>query len=119
MIDPHFRWAVGVECSFIPHLGVDQYRWTQHDRFWRSDFELVANDLGCRWLRYSLPWHQIEPEPGRYDWQWFDDRLAHVEALGITLLLDLAHFGTPHLAAGLLRRSGFPRRHRAVRPRVR
>ncbi len=95
MTDSPFRWAVGVECSFIPHLGVDQYRWTQHDRFWRNDFELVANDLDCRWMRYSLPWHQIETEPGRYDWQWFDDRLAHAEALGITLLLDLAHFGTP------------------------
>ena len=95
MTDSHFRWAVGVECSFIPHIGVDQYRWTQHDRFWRGDFELVAKDLGCRWMRYSLPWHEIESEPGRYDWQWLDDRLAHAEALGITLLLDLVHFGTP------------------------
>ncbi len=95
MTDPHFRWAAGVECSFIPHLGIDQYRWTQHDKLWRTDLELIANDLGCRWLRYALPWHEIEREPGQYDWSWFDVRLAHAESLGITFLLDLVHFGTP------------------------
>ena len=95
MIHSDFRWATGIECSFIPHLSIDQYRWTQHDRFWRKDFELLANDLGCRWLRYALPWHEIEKEPGVFDWQWFDVRLEHFERLGINLMLDLAHFGTP------------------------
>ena len=95
MIDSDFRWAAGLECSFIPHLSIDQYRWTQHDRFWQTDFDLIANDLGCKWLRYALPWHEIERTPGVFDWEWFDLRLAHVEKLGITLLLDLAHFGTP------------------------
>ena len=95
MIDSDFRWATGVECSFIPHLSIDQYRWTQHDRFWRTDLELLRTDLGCRWLRYALPWHEIEKQPGVFDWQWFDVRLEHFEKLGINLLLDLAHFGTP------------------------
>jgi beta-glucosidase len=95
MTHPQFRWATGIECSFIPHLGIDQYRWTQHDRFWRTDFELIAHDLGCRWVRYALPWHEIETVPGVFDWTWFDLRLAHAENLGITFLLDLVHFGTP------------------------
>ena len=34
----NFIWGSGVECSFIPHLNVDQFEWTQHDRFWREDF---------------------------------------------------------------------------------
>ena len=95
MIHSDFRWATGVECSFIPHLGIDQYRWTQHDRFWRADFELIANDLGCRWLRYALPWHEIERQPGQFDWRWFDERLDLFERLGITPMVDLAHFGVP------------------------
>ncbi len=95
MIDSDFRWATGIECSFIPHLSIDQYRWTQHDRFWRADFDLLANDLGCRWLRYALPWHEIERTPGVFDWHWFDVRLAEFERLGVNLQLDLAHFGTP------------------------
>lgn len=95
MIHSDFRWATGVECSFIPHLGIDQYRWTQHDRFWRADFELIANDLGCRWLRYALPWHEIERQPGQFDWRWFDERLALFEQLGVVPMVDLAHFGVP------------------------
>ncbi len=95
MIHSDFRWATGIECSFIPHLGIDQYRWTQHDRFWRADFELIANDLGCRWLRYALPWHEIERQPGQFDWRWFDERLDLFERLGITPMVDLAHFGVP------------------------
>ncbi len=95
MTHSQFRWAAGIECSFIPHLGIDQYRWTQHDRFWRTDFELIARDLGARWVRYALPWHEIERTPGVFDWNWFDLRLAHAESLGITFLLDLVHFGTP------------------------
>jgi beta-glucosidase len=95
MTHSQFRWAAGIECSFIPHLGIDQYRWTQHDRFWRTDFELIARDLGCRWVRYALPWHEIERTPGALDWKWFDQRLALAEDLGITFLLDLVHFGTP------------------------
>ena len=95
MIDSDFRWSTGVECSFIPHLGIDQYKWTQHDRFWRQDFELIGRDLGCKWLRYALPWHEIERRPGQYDWAWFDARLALFEELGIHLMLDLAHFGVP------------------------
>jgi hypothetical protein len=36
-----FLWGAGIECSFLPHLGVDQFKWTQHDRFWREDLALV------------------------------------------------------------------------------
>ena len=95
MIHSDFRWATGIECSFIPHLGIDEYRWTQHDRFWREDFERIANDLGCRWLRYALPWHEIERQPGQFDWRWMDERMDLFERLGITPLLDLVHFGVP------------------------
>jgi len=28
-----FVWGAGIECSFLPHLNVDQFQWTQHDRF--------------------------------------------------------------------------------------
>lgn len=90
-----FRWAVGIEGSFIPHLGIDQYEWTQHDRFWREDFHLIADDLHCRWVRYPLPWHEIERAPGVFDWTWTDARFDLADELGLKLMVDLAHFGTP------------------------
>jgi beta-glucosidase len=90
-----FRWAVGVESSIIPHLNIDQYQWTQHDHFWRQDFELAALSLNCHWLRYSVPWSTVQPEPGRWEWSWCDDHFAAAAALGIHLIVDLVHFGVP------------------------
>lgn len=90
-----FRWAVGVESSAIPHLAIDQFQWTQHDRFWREDFKRVANELGCRWMRYAIPWHLTETSPGVFDWKWADERIQFARELGVNLLLDLVHFGVP------------------------
>lgn len=90
-----FRWAVGIEGSCIPHLGIDEFQWTGHDKQWRADFERAARDLGCRWLRYSLCWHLIEKSPGVYDWTWADERIGYARELGLNLILDLVHFGTP------------------------
>ena len=63
-----FVWGAGLECSFIPHLNVDQYQWTQHNRFWRQDLKRAKEELGINTLRYAFPWHQIEREPGQFDW---------------------------------------------------
>ncbi len=38
----NFIWGAGIECSFIPHLKVDQFEWTGHDRAWREDLRRAA-----------------------------------------------------------------------------
>src|SRR5687768_10021426 len=53
-----FVWGAGVECSFLPHLNVDQFEWTQHDRFWREDLKRAKDELGISYLRYAPPWHK-------------------------------------------------------------
>ena len=90
-----FVWGAGIECSFIPHLNVDQFEWTQHNRFWRDDFKRAKEQLGLSALRYALPWHQIEREPGTFDWAMADERVAYAGELGIDLYMDVMHFGTP------------------------
>ena len=90
-----FVWGSGVECSFLPHLNVDQFKWTQHDRFWREDLRRAREELGLTHLRYTLPWHLLEPQRGTFDWSYGDERIAEFEKLGINLLLDVMHFGTP------------------------
>jgi beta-glucosidase/6-phospho-beta-glucosidase/beta-galactosidase len=90
-----FRWAAGLEGSFIPHLNVDQYEWTQHNRFWKEDFHRIADELGCRWLRYPVPWHMLEPSPGKFDWRWTDERFEFARQLGLQMQVDLVHFGVP------------------------
>src|SRR5688500_18172689 len=71
-----FVWGAGIECSFIPHLNVDQYEWTQHNRFWREDLRRAREELGITHLRYALPWHLIEPERGKFNWVMADERIA-------------------------------------------
>jgi beta-glucosidase/6-phospho-beta-glucosidase/beta-galactosidase len=90
-----FIWGAGIECSFLPHLNVDQFEWTQHDRFWREDLARAKNDLGISHLRYAFPWHVLEPKRGHFDWSYADERMAEFDKLGIELMLDVMHFGTP------------------------
>lgn len=90
-----FIWGAGIECSFLPHMDVDQFIWTQHDRFWREDFRRARDEAGISHLRYAFPWHKLEPEPGQFNWDYSDQRMAECEKLGVELMLDVMHFGTP------------------------
>jgi beta-glucosidase/6-phospho-beta-glucosidase/beta-galactosidase len=90
-----FVWGAGVECSFLPHLNVDQFAWTQHDRFWREDLRRAREELGITHLRYAFPWHALEPSRRQFDWSYADERVAEFQKLGIEPLLDVMHFGTP------------------------
>lgn len=95
-----FLWATGIEDTFIPQgrpglRPLDEYVLTQHDRLWRSDFDLVA-ETGVRALRWGLPWYRVQPAPDRWDWEWADRALDYlVTVKGITPILDLMHYGTP------------------------
>jgi len=90
-----FVWGVGIECSFIPHLGVDQFKWTQHDRFWKEDLKRCKEELGITHLRYAMSWQDMEPEKGKYNWAAADERLAEMKRLEIEPIMDVMHFGTP------------------------
>jgi beta-glucosidase/6-phospho-beta-glucosidase/beta-galactosidase len=90
-----FIWGAGVECSSLPHLNVDQFNWTQHDRFWREDLRRAREELGISHLRYCFPWHILEPTRGSFDWSYADERMEEFQKLGINVLLDVMHFGTP------------------------
>lgn len=90
-----FIWGAGIECSFVPHLNVDQFVWTQHDRQWRDDFRRAAEIKGLTHLRYALPWHRLEPQRGVFQWEMADERIAFCRELGLELYLDVMHFGVP------------------------
>src|SRR5947209_3604639 len=85
--------AISVES--LPLIDVDQYKWTQHNQFWREDFRRAREDLGIRYLRYALPWHVLEPNRGEFHWDMADERIQELSKLGINPMLDVMHFGTP------------------------
>lgn len=90
-----FIWGVGIESSTLPHLDVDQFEWTQHNRCWRQDLEIVSGQLGLKSLRYAIPWEYTEPRPGHFDWRIADERINACRELGLKPILDIMHFGTP------------------------
>jgi beta-glucosidase/6-phospho-beta-glucosidase/beta-galactosidase len=97
--DGRLRFAVGVEDTFIPQTrpgerALDEYELMQHYRFWREDLEYCA-EAGSEMVRWGIPWYRIQPEPGTWDWEWLDRVVDGFDELGLDLVTDLMHYGTP------------------------
>jgi beta-glucosidase len=95
-----FLWASGIENTFVPQVrpgerALDEYELIGHYQHWREDLAL-ARDLGLHALRWGIPWYQVEPRQGQFDWSWIDQVIPYlVEELGITPIIDLMHYGCP------------------------
>ncbi len=95
-----FLWAGGIENTFIPQTRngqrpLDEYELIGHYDHWREDLGL-ARDLGLKALRWGIPWYKVEPEPGKFDWEWIDRVIPFlVEELKILPVIDLMHYGCP------------------------
>src|SRR5918998_5492486 len=95
-----FRWCTGIDDTFVPQTrpgmrALDEYELMGHYTRWREDLAL-ARATGVRMIRWGIPWYRVEPERGRFDWSWVDRVLPYiVEELGLEVILDLVHYGTP------------------------
>ena len=94
-------FATGIENSYPTILlpdgtthRVDEMEKCGHYARWREDFQLVS-ELGIKFLRYGPPLHLTHLGPGRYDWDFSDETFSALQAMGITPLVDLCHFGVP------------------------
>jgi beta-glucosidase/6-phospho-beta-glucosidase/beta-galactosidase len=107
-------FAVGLEDTAIGvplrHGGqrLDEYELTGHRQQWRADLAL-ARDTGASAIRYGLPWYQVNPAPGVFDWTWADEVIGHLAGeAGMRIILDLIHYGTPAWLAGVFADPGYP-----------
>ncbi|BDZ40333.1 family 1 glycosylhydrolase [Microbacterium suwonense] len=112
--DGRLRFAVGVEDTFIPQTragerALDEYELMQHYRFWRQDLEYCAQ-AGSEMVRWGIPWYRIEPQPGAWDWDWLDRVVDAFEELGLDLVTDLMHYGTPLWLDGQFVNPDYPKR---------
>ncbi len=95
-----FTWLTGIEDTCVypaAHYGMpplDEFALTGHDEHWRDDLRW-ARDLGCTGIRYGAAWPRTHPAPGRFAWEWLDERLEFAQQLGLTVIADLVHYGTP------------------------
>lgn len=66
-----------------------------HYEHWREDIAL-ARTASLRALRWGVPWYKVEPEKGKFNWEWVDEVIPYmVEEVGITPIIDLMHYGCP------------------------
>ncbi|HEY0189305.1 MAG TPA: family 1 glycosylhydrolase [Cellulomonas sp.] len=94
-----FAWVLGIEDTCVYHVSesrttLDEHVLTEHDLRRSADLRLVA-DLGADALRYGASWPLAHPAPGVFDWRSLDAAVDEAEELGITVIADLVHYGTP------------------------
>jgi beta-glucosidase/6-phospho-beta-glucosidase/beta-galactosidase len=110
-----FVWATGIDDTIItipwPGTGrtLDQYQLTDHYRRWADDLALMA-ELGVGAARYGIPWHRVNPAPGRWEWSWADRCIERMLELGIDPIIDLLHYGLPTWLEGAYLAPEFPAR---------
>ena len=64
-------------------LGVCYYPEHWNESQWAEDAARMAR-LGLTWVRIGeFAWSRMEPEPGRYDWDWLDRAIATLGARGL------------------------------------
>lgn len=110
--DGVLRFAAGFEDTFIPQASpgqraLDEYELTQHYRFWHADIAL-AQESGASHIRWGIPWYRVQPAPDRWDWEWLDRVVDRFEELGLEVIVDLMHYGTPTWLEGEFANPGYP-----------
>jgi beta-glucosidase/6-phospho-beta-glucosidase/beta-galactosidase len=90
-------FQAGFECSSHRRrdgVRLDLIRATSHDKHIFEDYSACA-ELGFRTLRDGLRWHLIETSPGRYDWSSWLPAVEAAEKIGLQIIWDLFHYGSP------------------------
>jgi Beta-glucosidase/6-phospho-beta-glucosidase/beta-galactosidase len=109
-----FTWIGGIEdtCVYPPAgsgmLPLDEFELTEHSLHWKSDLEALR-DLGSTSVRYGVNWPLVHVAPDEFDWTVLDERLGYATSeLGLTVVADLVHYGTPTWLAGSFADPGYP-----------
>ncbi len=109
-----FVWIAGIEDTCVyPAAGfgmdpLDEYDLTGHTENWRSDLRLVR-DLGATAVRYGVSWPLVHVARGEFDWSMLDERFDYARReLGLTVIADLVHYGTPTWLAGAFADRDYP-----------
>src|SRR6476660_5467863 len=90
-------FQAGFECSSHRRrdgVRLDLIRATGHDKHVLCDYRL-CKQFGFETVRDGLRWHLIEKTPGRYDWSSWLPALEAAEEVGLQVIWDLFHYGSP------------------------
>lgn len=106
-------WILGIEDTCVYPIDpdatpLDEHELTGHTAAWRDDLTL-ARDLGATAVRYGVSWPLVHVAPGEFDWTLLDEVVPFaVDELGLTIIADLVHYGTPRWLPGSFADPGYP-----------
>jgi beta-glucosidase/6-phospho-beta-glucosidase/beta-galactosidase len=105
---PHLDHYGAFESTRIHGCSTDILDTTRHTELWRSDLEMLLG-AGIRRVRYSAPWHKVEPQPGVFHFEWLDGPMAFLRENGMQPILDpLHHTSFPDWLIGGFANAHFP-----------
>src|SRR3954469_9115212 len=87
---PQYAHYGAFESTKLIGTGTDILGTSRHIERYKEDLELLYA-ASLRDLRYSVPWHRIEREPGKFDFHWFDGAMSCMQSLGMRPILDPLH----------------------------
>ncbi len=90
-------FQAGFECSSHRRrdgVRLDLIKATAHDKHVLRDYRQCA-ELGFRTIRDGLRWHLIGKSSGKYDWSSWMPALVAAEEVGVQVIWDLFHYGSP------------------------
>ena len=103
-------------------LGVCYYPEHWAETVWASDAKRMV-DSGLSWVRIGeFSWAKIEPEPGKFEWEWLDRAIETLGSSGLKIVLGTPTATPPrwmldkhpdmlaHNSSGIIRKFG-SRRH--------
>ncbi len=86
-----------VDLSKVP---LDEHQLTEHNTRWRDDF-IALKELGATAVRYGISWPTVHLGPDAFDWSELDEIIPFAaDHLGLTIVADLVHYGTPRWLTG-------------------
>ncbi|MCI7671425.1 MAG: family 1 glycosylhydrolase [Schaalia hyovaginalis] len=111
--DGRLRLAIGIEDTFVPQSSpreraLDEYELMDHYENLEEDLRLLG-EARADMVRWGIPWHRINPEPGVWRWDFVDRAIDRLEAQGIDLIADLVHYGTPLWCEGEFSNPDYPK----------
>ncbi len=93
-------FVLGIEdtCVYPVDLAatpLDEHHLTEHNLRWREDLTALK-ELGATAVRYGVSWPTVHVGPDTFDWNELDEIIPFaVGQLGLTVVADLVHYGTP------------------------
>ncbi|MBB2976408.1 beta-glucosidase/6-phospho-beta-glucosidase/beta-galactosidase [Microbacterium endophyticum] len=108
-----FTWLLGIEDTCVYPVSssetpLDEHILTGHDTAWREDLTL-ARELGATAIRYGVSWPVVHVAPGVFNWAELDEVIPFaVDHLGLEIVADLVHYGTPRWLVDSFADPGYP-----------